>query len=245
LKESAHVADQSQARKVRARLLRALGDPVRLGVVDLLVAQDLSPDALAASLEVPGNLLAHHLKVLERAGLIVRTTSQHDRRRTYVRLVTPALAGLLPSQEPLAAPRVVFVCTRNSARSVMAEAAWRAVSDVPCASAGTRPAPRIHPRARTAVRKAGLALGCDRPRSITDVLAPDDLVVSVCDAVNEEIGALPNVRLHWSIGDPARADSDAAFARALAELRRRTAQLASGVRRGADGFPAGQPEVAQ
>jgi DNA-binding transcriptional ArsR family regulator len=121
-------------------VLAALGEPIRLGVVDLLQTQDLSPDALARALHVPGNLLAHHLKVLESAGVVTRAHSQNDRRRTYVQLVAGALEGLLPQPEPLTAPRVVFVCTHNSARSVLAEAVWHTLSDVPSASAGTHPA---------------------------------------------------------------------------------------------------------
>jgi protein-tyrosine-phosphatase/DNA-binding transcriptional ArsR family regulator len=212
---------------VRARVLAALGDPVRLGVVDLLGVQDLSPDALSAALAVPGNLLAHHLKVLQRAGLIARTNSHNDRRRTYVRLVPTALIGLLPGPEPLAAPRVVFVCTHNSARSVMAEAAWREVSDIPSASAGTQPGPRINPRAAAAVRGAGLRVAHEAPRAIQDVVLPDDLVVSVCDAVNEQLAPLPNRRLHWSIPDPAATDTDQAFVEALVEVRQRASLLAT------------------
>ena len=42
-------------RAQRAAVLSALGDPSRLAVVDLLQVQDLSPHALAAALEIPGN----------------------------------------------------------------------------------------------------------------------------------------------------------------------------------------------
>jgi ArsR family transcriptional regulator, arsenate/arsenite/antimonite-responsive transcriptional repressor / arsenate reductase (thioredoxin) len=61
-------------------------------------------------------LLAHHLRVLEQAGVITRRRSEGDRRRTYLQLAPGAL-------DPLAAPpartarRVLFVCTANSARS--------------------------------------------------------------------------------------------------------------------------------
>ena len=214
----------------RASVLHALGDPLRLGVVDLLQGQDVSPDALASALEVPGNLLAHHLKVLEAAGVITRTHSQNDRRRTYVRLVDSALEGLLQPPAPIEAPRVVFVCTHNSARSVLAEALWRSVSDIPSASAGTQPADRINPRARSAARRAGLTVPVGRPRGIDDVMLPDDVVVSVCDAVNEELRELPNPRLHWSVPDPSRVDTDAAFATAVADLSGRVSQLAPRIR---------------
>lgn len=217
--------DEARTRD-RARILNALGDPIRLGVVDLLEDQDLSPDALGATLGVPGNLLAHHLKVLQGAGVITRAHSRSDRRRTYVHLDPDALAGLLPTPAPLSASRVVFVCTHNSARSVLAEALWHTVSTVPTASAGTHPADRVHPRARAAARRAGLQVVRTTPQDITDVLRSDDVVVSVCDAVNEHLDGVDNPRLHWSVPDPAAIDTDAAFDTALAEIGDRVNRLA-------------------
>jgi len=214
----------------RARVFAALGDAHRLGVVDLLQVQDLSPDALAAALEIPGNLLAHHLKVLEAAGVITRTHSQNDKRRIYVQLVDDALEGLLLPPATMTAPRVVFVCTHNSARSVLAEALWRDVSDVPTTSAGTHPAERINPRAIKAADRLGLTVASRQPQSIEDILQPDDVVVSVCDSVNEDLGELPNRRFHWSVPDPARVGTDAAFASAVDDLRVRVAHLAPRVR---------------
>lgn len=214
----------------RARVFAALGDPHRLGVVDLLQVQDLSPDALAAALEIPGNLLAHHLKVLESAGVITRTHSQNDGRRIYVQLVDDALEGLLPQPSTVVAGRVVFVCTHNSARSVLAEALWRDASDVPTTSAGTHPAERFNPSAISTAERLGLTVAGRAPQSIDDVLRPDDMVVSVCDSVNEELGEVPNRRFHWSVPDPARVGTDAAFAGAVDDLRARVAHLAPRVR---------------
>ncbi len=110
----------------------------------MLRNRDLSPDTLAAELGIAGNLVAHHLKSLETAGVISRSHSQNNRRRTYIHLVDGALDDLIPPSSTAAA-RVLFVCTHNSARSVLAEALWRTVSDVPCASAGTHPAPCVNP----------------------------------------------------------------------------------------------------
>jgi protein-tyrosine-phosphatase/DNA-binding transcriptional ArsR family regulator len=214
----------------RARVLAALGEPNRLAVVDLLQIQDLSPDVLAAALEIPGNLLAHHLKVLETAGVITRAHSQNDKRRTYVQLIEGALDGLLPQAAAITAPRVVFVCTQNSARSVLADALWREVSDVPSTSAGTHPADQINPRAIKAAQRFDLSLAQDRPQSIDDVLRPDDVIVSVCDSVNEELGPLANPRIHWSIPDPARVGTDAAFTHAVDDLRDRITHLAPRIR---------------
>ncbi|GAA2070700.1 helix-turn-helix domain-containing protein [Actinomadura alba] len=138
----------------RAAIHAALAEPARLAVVDALVLGDASPGELGQALGLPSNLLAHHLKVLTEAGLVQRARSEADRRRTYVRLVPAALAGLNSAVSVLtrAAARVVFVCTHNSARSQLAAALWnqhgrRPYATVPAASAGTDPSPRVHRRA--------------------------------------------------------------------------------------------------
>ena len=214
--------DQYSSRVAR---FAALGDPVRLAITDLLHDDDLSPDSLIASLQIPGNLLAHHLKILTEVGLVTRTRSQADGRRTYLHLELGGFDDLLPTASTINTRRVVFVCTENSARSVMAEAIWRDVSSVPVSSAGTDPAYRINPRARTAIRRAGLLLEQREPRDLDEVLKPSDLIVSVCDAVNEKLVNRSNSRLHWSIADPARVGNDAAFAQTFDEIRGRVLAL--------------------
>ena len=159
-----------------------------------------------------------------------RVPSQHDRRRTYVQLVDDALDELLPSAGLLATSRVLFVCTHNSARSVLAEALWREVSDVPTASAGTAPAAAANPRALAAADRFGLPVAEHIPQSIHDVLTIDALVVSVCDAVNEELDPVPTPRIHWSIPDPAAVGTDSAFASTVDLLRDRVSHLAPRVR---------------
>lgn len=217
-------------REERARIFAALGDPTRLGVMDLLAVQDLSPDVLAAALEVPGNLLAHHLKVLEAAGLVRRVHSHHDRRRTYVQAIPDATADMMAESSGWEATRVVFVCTHNSARSVLAEALWREASDVPTASAGTHPAHRVNPGAARAAKRFGLTLNDHGPRRIDDVIRPGDLIVSVCDSVNEEFTSTDNPRIHWSIPDPAEVGTQDAFDHAVDDIRDRVTHLASRVR---------------
>ncbi|MFA7324795.1 MAG: helix-turn-helix domain-containing protein [Candidatus Nanopelagicales bacterium] len=219
---SSHGATTERNR--RARVLSALGDPIRLAVVDLLRVQDLSPDALAAALEVPGNLLAHHVKVLEDAGVVDRRHSQGDRRRTYVHLINGALAGLLSADFSYEAPRVVFVCTENSARSVIAEVVWNSVSDVPAVSAGTHPAEHVNAKARAAAERHGLSID-HFPQSVDEVLQAGDLIISVCDTVNEELTPQPRSHIHWSVRDPASAGTDEAFNETFAELLSRIVQL--------------------
>jgi len=223
-----------------ARLFSALGDPTRLRILQATCLQDLSPDALALQLQISGNLLAHHLRALQQAGLIARVHSQHDRRRTYIQSQLgqlPWLADLLQVPSNLHPSRVVFVCTHNSARSVLAEALWRQASALPCTSAGTMPANRVHPRARRVARSLGLPMREHPPQHLDDVLQADDIVVSVCDAVNEELPVLANPRLHWSIADPSAIDTDPAFIHAANLLRQRVEHLVPHLERPADGTP--------
>jgi ArsR family transcriptional regulator, arsenate/arsenite/antimonite-responsive transcriptional repressor / arsenate reductase (thioredoxin) len=207
----------------RAAMHAALADPARLRITDLLADGDASPSELAAVLAMPSNLLAHHLRVLEEAGLVTRRRSEGDRRRTYLHLVPGALGGLA-GPPARAARRVLFVCTANSARSHLAVALWRQASEVPAASAGTRPAAAIDPGAVAAARRHGLPMRRLRPRYIGDVREDDDLVITVCDLAHEELGGLAAV--HWSVPDPVPAGDDATFDAALAELARRVSLLA-------------------
>jgi protein-tyrosine-phosphatase len=212
----------------RAQVHAALGEPARLAIVDRLLLGDASPSELGHGLGLPSNLLAHHLKLLEQAGVIDRSRSEGDHRRTYLRLRSTALSGLVPAGAR-AAPRVVFVCTHNSARSPLAAALWRRHSTVPATSAGTRPAPRVHPRAAAAARGHGLSLARARTARVEDVLRLDDLVVAVCDNAHEDLGTQADDRLHWSVPDPARTDTDDAFERALRDLADRVDRLAPAV----------------
>lgn len=212
----------------RARMHAALGDPARLAIVDTLLVGDASPGELARSLDMPTNLTAHHLKVLQDTGLVIRSRSEGDRRRTYVRLVPEMLNGLLPAPARTA-PRVVFVCTRNSARSQLAAALWESRSRVPATSAGTDPAPRVHPRALRTANRHGLVITHPRPVHLTDVVRPDDLVVAVCDNAHESLGDRA-AHLHWSVADPAPADTDEAFEAAYRELADRIDRLPPAVK---------------
>lgn len=219
---------ESLSIRERAQVHAALGEPARLAIVDRLTLGDASPSEIGRELGVPSNLLAHHLKLLQQVGVIERSRSEGDHRRTYLRLRREALAGLLPAGVR-SAPRVVFVCTHNSARSQLAAALWARHSPVPVASAGTHPAAQIHPRAMAIARSRGVPLGRARTAHVTDVLHDDDLVVAVCDNAHEELGAQAADRLHWSVPDPARVDTDDAFEHAFTDLANRVDRLAPAV----------------
>ncbi|WP_357516705.1 helix-turn-helix domain-containing protein [Micromonospora sp. NPDC047187] len=209
----------------RARIHAALGDPARLAIVDALTLGDASPGEIAHDLQIPTNLVAHHVKVLTDAGLVVRGRSEGDRRRTYLRLRPEALTALRPT--PLTGVgRVVFVCTRNSARSQLAAALWSERTHTPAASAGTQPAERVHPRAVAVAHRHGLALDPSSTNRVADIVRDDDLVIAVCDNAHEELTAPAQPRLHWSVPDPVRLDTDDAFEAAFADLAARVDRVA-------------------
>ncbi len=148
----------------RAAVHAALGEPVRLAIVEDLAVSDRSPKELALQFSVPTNLLAHHLDVLEDVGLIERFVSAGDRRRRYVRLVPGPLTRLWTARA-LPAGHVVFVCSHNSARSQLAAALWTARTGGVATSAGTHPADRVHPEAVAAASRVGLDLSRAEPRT--------------------------------------------------------------------------------
>lgn len=211
----------------RAARLAALGDPTRLAIVDALSLSDLSPTELQRQFEVASNLLAHHLAALEDVGLIERVRSEGDRRRNYVRLRPAALAHVLPDATAIAR-RVVFVCTANSARSQLAAALWSTRSDIPAISAGTHPADAIADGAVNVAERRGLTLLATAPSSLDEVANDDDFVITVCDSAHEE---MRKASLHWSIPDPVRVGTDAAFDAAFEVISARVEELAPRLRR--------------
>lgn len=205
----------------RAALHAALADSARLRIVDCLAWSDASPSELAALLHIPSNLFAHHVNVLEGVGLVERRRSEGDRRRSYLHLLPSVLDEVAEPARP-APPRVLFVCTANTARSHLAVALWRRSSPVPATSAGTHPAERIDPRAAAAAARSHLSLRDAVPRPIHDVRSDGDLVITVCDRAYEEVGG----DVHWAVPDPVPVGTDAAFDRALDDLARRVSELA-------------------
>src|SRR3954454_22027269 len=130
--------EMNDALRRRAALHAALSEPARLAIADALSFGDASPSELQQALGMPSNLLAHHLKVLQEAGLLTRQRSEADRRRTYLRLVPSALDGLAPASRRRVS-RVVFVCTQASARSQLANSLWTRGRALP--AGGGRPEP--------------------------------------------------------------------------------------------------------
>lgn len=207
----------------RAARFAALSDPARLRIVDLLALGDLSPTEIQVRLGMSSSLLAHHLNLLEREGVVIRSRSEGDRRRSYVRFVAGALSELGPDcrQE---AQRVVFVCKANSARSQLAAALWSQTSSIPATSAGTHPAAAIDVGAVAVAKRHGISLKGFEPRALDQVLGEHDCIVTVCDNAREEIGDA--TCLHWSVPDPVAIGTPEAFEAAYDEIARRVEDLA-------------------
>jgi arsenate reductase len=109
------------------------------------------------------------------------------------------------AQDPVR-QRVLFVCTHNSARSIMAEALLRdhAADRYEVCSAGTH-AGEVRPLTLRVLREAGLPLDGLRAEPTSDYLdQPFDLVVTVCDEAEQECPVFPRggERQHWSFPDP-------------------------------------------
>jgi arsenate reductase len=128
--------------------------------------------------------------------------------------------------------RVLFVCTGNSARSQIAEAFLRKLTNgrVEVHSAGSQPKEEIHPMARDASRNVfGAEMTGQFPKSLDRFTGQQfDYVISVCDRANASCPVFPGdtERIHWSLEDPAEADGSEdekrrAFEKTAADLLRR------------------------
>lgn len=130
--------------------------------------------------------------------------------------------------------RVLFVCTGNSARSLMAEALLRARGGarVTAASGGTRPA-GVNPLTLRALTAAGIPTDGLRSKPVAEHLAGEfDYVITVCDSARDTCPVVPGARstLHWSLEDPAAVvgtDDErlGAFRLVLGDLDRRVGQF--------------------
>lgn len=209
----------------RAQRHAALGDERRLEIVDRLKVGDLTVAELGDLVGMPGNLLAHHLDVLDAAGLIERRVSEGDARRRYVTLrrdrVPPVGSWLTGSQK-----RIAFVCTHNSARSQFAAAIWEEATGQRPSSAGTHPAARIHPKAVRVAAEHGLEIGDRSPAGYDTLPRALDLVVSVCDRVRETEVPAATTTVHWSVPDPVPVGTLQAFRSSFAEIAGRIEHLA-------------------
>lgn len=126
---------------------------------------------------------------------------------------------------------ILFLCTGNSCRSILAEATFNALAPagMRAMSAGSQPAGYVHPRSLALLAREAIATEGYASKSWHELPLTPDLVITVCgSAAGETCPAyLGNVmRAHWGVDDPAKAtgseaEIDAAFATAYRILRSR------------------------
>jgi ArsR family transcriptional regulator, arsenate/arsenite/antimonite-responsive transcriptional repressor / arsenate reductase (thioredoxin) len=203
-----------------------VANPIRWRLLNQLVESDRAVRELIELVDEPQNLVSYHLRQLRDGGLVRARRSAADGRDRYyaVDLVAcreqlqatgaalhPALWLVPQAPEPLERsrrrPRVLFLCTGNSARSQIAEALMVHLSEgaIDAASAGSNPKP-LHANAVRVLKRRGIDISSNRTKHLDEFVARSfDVVVTLCDRVREVCPEFPShPRLvHWSIPDPA------------------------------------------
>jgi ArsR family transcriptional regulator, arsenate/arsenite/antimonite-responsive transcriptional repressor / arsenate reductase (thioredoxin) len=255
-----------RAELVPPPFLELAGHPVRWRLLEELVGSDRHVGELTDRVGEPQSLVSYHLARLRRAGLVTTQASAADARRAYYHvdllrcgeLLAAAGGALHPALGPSEAaaappagsrdtragrggpprrvPRLLFLCTGNSARSQMAEALAVDLSSgrVEARSAGSHPKP-LHRNAVAVMARRGIDIaGASTKHLRAFGRMRFDHVVTLCDKVREvcpEFRGHPD-RIHWSIPDPARgggSDTETypAFERTAQELETRVRFLLS------------------
>lgn len=226
--KKASVGFSALAQETRLDAMRVLADAGREGVA----AGDL-----AVRLGLPPSTLSFHLAALEKAGLIasIRKGRQlfyavriSGLRALFSFLTETCCAGqpqlcfdinrLLPDDKPeetsmSAAFNVLFLCTHNSARSIMAEAILTKIAKAKfnAYSAGAEPASRPLPEVVDRLRTLGHDVTKIRSKSWNEFMGPDaprmDFVITLCDSVQGQVcpdfGDRP-VTAAWPFPDPSK-----------------------------------------
>ncbi len=130
---------------------------------------------------------------------------------------------------------VLFLCTGNSCRSILAEATFNHLAPAgwTAMSAGSKPTGEVHPRSLALLAREGISTASYHSKSWDTLPMTPDIVVTVCsNAAGETCPAYlgPVLRTHWGVDDPAHAtgtdkEIDAAFMTAYRILRTRVEAL--------------------
>lgn len=250
--------------------LAALSQATRLDTFRLLVNHEpegLPASDIARNLAVPANAMSAHLEVLTRAGLasaerrgrsIVYRAGLDRFRAVVLFLLTDCCAGhrvlcdtLIADLGPCCPPKrppmtdrvynVLFLCTGNTARSILAESILRKDGGgrFNAFSAGSQPKGIVNPLALKVLGAVGYPTDGLLSKSWSEFAAPGapvmDFVFTVCDsAAGETCPAWPGqpMTAHWGIEDPAAVDGtvierERAFVQALKFLKSRIGAFAA------------------
>jgi protein-tyrosine-phosphatase/DNA-binding transcriptional ArsR family regulator len=237
--------------------LQLVAHPVRWRILRELAYSDRAVWELVQLLDEPQSLLSYHLRKLRADGIVSKRQSSADRRDHYyaidlahcATLFQTAGGSLHPGLRLVPAPaptprahrprrRVLFLCTGNSARSQIAEALLRAMSEgaIDAVSAGSNPK-TLHPNAVRVMTQRGIDIGANRTKHIDEFAAQRfDAVITLCDRVREVCPDFPSQPdlVHWSVPDPALEGPDdratyPAFERTATELESRIRFLLAGM----------------
>jgi protein-tyrosine-phosphatase len=226
---AACVPGSASTRDRPPRFVDLVANPVRWRLLGELAASDRTVRELTDRVAEPQNLVSYHLRQLREGGVVSARRSAADRRDVYyaidlvacqaalqatggalhpaLRLV-PATREALPGSRGMRRrPRVLFLCTGNSARSQIAEALAVHLSHggVEAASAGSHPK-ALHPNAVRVMQRRGIDISAQRTKHVDELAGTRfDVVVTLCDKVREVCPELPShpQMVHWSIADPA------------------------------------------
>jgi protein-tyrosine-phosphatase/DNA-binding transcriptional ArsR family regulator len=223
-----------------AQIFGALGQESRLSALRLLLdraPEGVSSGELADRLSMPASTTSFHLSALEKAGLV--ETSRQGRQILYsvrtsalrelLAFLTEACCGgqpelcadlvsLLPAPAEKVAGvqpafNVLFLCTRNSARSIMAGAilARAGKGRFRAYSAGSDPAASPMPEVLEKLRAVGHDIAGLHSKSWERFIGPEaprmDFVIALCDTLDgqacPEFGDAP-LTAKWGMPDPAK-----------------------------------------
>jgi arsenate reductase len=132
--------------------------------------------------------------------------------------------------------KILFICTHNRCRSILAEAIARHVSNgkLIARSAGSLPAGEVHPLTLKYLAEAGMSTTGLKSQSWDEHedFAPD-VVITVCDSAAGEqcpVWFGKSVKVHWGLPDPSRvagteAEIKAAFQNVMQTLEKRIKAL--------------------
>jgi len=126
---------------------------------------------------------------------------------------------------------ILFLCTGNSCRSILAEATFNALApaSMRAISAGSKPTGEVHPRSIALLKSKGIATDGYYSKSWDNLPVTPDIVITVCgNAAGETCPAYLGkvLRAHWGVDDPAKAtgtdeEINASFEQAYQILRKR------------------------